>query len=233
MCAFVTVDKYLYDFKFGAVDKRPAEALGYTLAKVHVCAPSRWDKSSLLDETLLHFIANGHYKRVADDTQTYLRHTEFASSEVQSQFYISVDPEIALKHSKTLRKRSPELIRAMDRHLDNFLNPPTETATFTHLDTHLINVLVYSNAPTYDCAVDDPEYDPGALGVMKLIDMEFSNWGPAGGDCEFNVDFQQPNINPACCSSNHLFISNSVFALTHSGSLHRKRLFLCPYSLSQ
>lgn len=122
----------------------------------------------------------------------YLGRTKFDVCKERTSFV--PDPETRRKHSHYLCS-NPELTRALQRHWDNFLNPPDETATLVHLDAHILNVLVMTGRyvdgtdedkqpfrTAYQHSVGDAGYDLKEEGLIKLIDMEFSNWGPAGAD---------------------------------------------------
>jgi len=178
-------EQYNGQFKRGHVDTKVAESLGFSLAKVHILSPTRFKgKDGILNATTLDFISKGHYGKLLQDTTFELERTDFFNERTGE-----IDKD-AMRFKEYL-KSNPELFRALSRHYDNFVNPPPETATFAHLDSHVCNILVPVNGMRLDNSsiksclqglASAERYDVSKECVFKLIDMEFSNWGPSGAD---------------------------------------------------
>lgn len=175
-------EKYSFQFRRGNVDPRPARTLGFIVAKMHVEAPVRFHgREGIFDLDAHDFLARFHYEKFLGDLQFYCSTKDFSTPEAQSHFIVPVSPITAQRHANAMIQRRSELTRAFSRQWKNFTSPPATTATLAHLDLHIANILVSSDDSWYQegAIVDD---DNENADNVRLVDMEFSNWGPAGAD---------------------------------------------------
>ena len=165
---------YVRQFQKGEVAMSPTCSIGKLLGKLHCHGVlGLGGKSKIADADLIHQIkfpfesCYKHLKQLIDELNATDSKSENSLIELESNKVISF-----LKSNK-------DFLRCSQRHIENIVNPPFETASLVHFDTHIRNILVKSDVKWNNDIDENEEFDEFCT---KLIDMEFSNWGPAGAD---------------------------------------------------
>lgn len=165
-------DMYIQHFKKGKVDVRPSRTIGSAIAKLHVYGPSRLGKDEILDTGLIYQIVYPY--------EIALRYTRELVDYFDSNVRKDKRGEL-----QTFIQSNSDFLRCFERHLKSIVDPPPETATFVHFDTHVRNILVKADLTFKEShfenrnQVDNEVQDKFRT---KLVDFEFSNWGPSGVD---------------------------------------------------
>lgn len=167
---------YTEQFLDGNVDVDSISYLGRTIAKVHIMTPLLFGgKEKLLDKGLLEFLATAHYRKLMIDIGYYESHSCFKNPITGEKIPFS-------ERAAKVIQENPEIARAVSQHFKNFTDPPIETATFVHLDLHLLNIFVKRKLNLKSMTPLSHDATMQSMLPIKLCDMEFSNWGPAGAD---------------------------------------------------